>query len=306
VPPPMIVLIAKLEVCHDHADFSTGHNQNKEHNKEESKDVVVLVAPQRVQNEVKLNKHSTEGQQAAENRLNCCVLVPVALWEETWDLVWLGCVLYCLGLVSDIGADKVKGQRDTNVKSHKRKEGSEGNAAGRMSAPNEEVEEQDNAKDDARDKESGSDDVVFPVRAIEHLVETCGDVSREESAKDDKNDDSDDESAAVCRAQKTQNSAEESDAGHDEEVGTFTNKDREQSRMTRSPENISVDQFPSLFFFVFTGLQMLRVHAEVSVERAQKDSSNHAREEQDDHDRVENGEPVDRGLRVAKVLVPAL
>lgn len=80
MPPPVIILVAKLEICHNHANFSAGHDKDKEDDKQETKDVVVLVAPERIENKVELDKHSTEGQKAAKKRLNSCVLVPVALW----------------------------------------------------------------------------------------------------------------------------------------------------------------------------------------------------------------------------------
>jgi len=155
--------------------------------------------------------------------------------------VWFWCVFYCLGLVADIGTNEIKWERDANVKSHKGKKGSEGNSTRRMSAPDEEIEEEDNAKDKARDEESSAKYVVFPVRSVEHLIEASRNIAREESSKNNKDNNSDDESSSISRAQKTQNSTEESNSGHYEKVRSFTNENREQSWMAGCSENVCVD-----------------------------------------------------------------
>jgi len=62
-PPPVVILRTKLEVAHHNANFGACHTQNQEHEQQKPEYVVVVVQPNRGQNEEELNEHCTKRQQ---------------------------------------------------------------------------------------------------------------------------------------------------------------------------------------------------------------------------------------------------
>ena len=97
-----------------------------------------------------------------------------------------------------------------------------------------------------------------------------------------------------------------SDADHEEGLGAGTDEDGEEHRVARAAEGVSVDELPSkLLLGILLAVQLV-VAGNVPVEGPHQDHSDHSRQEEDNDERVHDGEPLDVrvGDRVEDV-VPA-
>ena len=68
LPPPVVVLRAKLDVCRYNRDFDHGHDVDNADDGQESKDIVVsaLVLPQAAEDEEQLNEYDCERHQSSQ------------------------------------------------------------------------------------------------------------------------------------------------------------------------------------------------------------------------------------------------
>jgi len=86
------------------------------------------------------------------------------------------------------------------------------------------------------------------------------------------------------------------DEDHAEDLGPGAQEDGEQHSFARRPKYVSVDELPAeVFLHVFAAVHLV-VASDVLVKCPQHDHSDHPREKQDDHQRVENTEPLDIGV----------
>jgi hypothetical protein len=64
-PPPMVILSTQMEITHQDRHLGTGQDQYAKDQEKEPKDVVDLVEPDRVQDEIQLDKDRAKGQDTA-------------------------------------------------------------------------------------------------------------------------------------------------------------------------------------------------------------------------------------------------
>ena len=57
----MIILCTKMEIAEQYSRLGASNHQNKEHEEQESKHVVHLAGPQRVQDEKQLDEDASKG-----------------------------------------------------------------------------------------------------------------------------------------------------------------------------------------------------------------------------------------------------
>ena len=76
--------------------------------------------------------------------------------------------------------------------------------------------------------------------------------------------------------------------------------------MLRRPEHLTIDELPAcLLLLRLLVLVDLVVDHQIAMQSAHHDHGDHARQEQNDHDGVHDGEPVDLRIRHLEVHVPA-
>jgi len=109
-PPPVIVLGAQMKVGEEDGSLGAGDDENDEDEKEESEHVVGLMRPNTIENEEKLDKDATEGENAAHDDSRHRARVDGLLGNLPRDLVRSYGMLNRAFLESEIGAHE--GQRD--------------------------------------------------------------------------------------------------------------------------------------------------------------------------------------------------
>jgi len=113
----VVVLATELEVAHHDGDLGASENQNDKHNRQETKDVVELVQPERREDEEEFDEDSTEWKNASHQNREGWLHIPDLLGDLSWDLVGShGWVLNLL-LVSEIASEEHKRNGDTEPKS---------------------------------------------------------------------------------------------------------------------------------------------------------------------------------------------
>jgi hypothetical protein len=66
-PPPPVVLGAEVQVAHDDGDLNARDQQDAKHNRQEPKDIVKPVLPDRGQDEKHFDEHSAKGEKPARD-----------------------------------------------------------------------------------------------------------------------------------------------------------------------------------------------------------------------------------------------
>jgi hypothetical protein len=78
---------AQLEVHHDDADDGNGDDKDDENQKEESKEIVVLLQPDGVHQEEKLDEESSEGEDPRHQGGDGRTQVPYLVRNLSWNLI---------------------------------------------------------------------------------------------------------------------------------------------------------------------------------------------------------------------------
>ena len=86
-PPPVIILVAELEVAEDNRDLGTREQQDEDHQREEAEDVVKALQPDRAHDEEELDEHGAERQDAAHRHRAGQAHVPSLQRHMACDLV---------------------------------------------------------------------------------------------------------------------------------------------------------------------------------------------------------------------------
>mmetsp|Transcript_11705 Transcript_11705/g.31519 ORF Transcript_11705/g.31519 Transcript_11705/m.31519 type:complete len:238 (+) Transcript_11705:1580-2293(+) len=96
LPPPPVILCAKMEVCHYNGDLRRGNRQDEKHQKDEAKQVVEFVLPNRGDNKEHLDKDGTEWHQPSQHDRGYWTHIPhlsgnLARYgiDPAWKLHWV-------------------------------------------------------------------------------------------------------------------------------------------------------------------------------------------------------------------------
>ena len=88
----MVVFAAKLEIAQHDADLTAGDPQNDEDQQQETKDIVIVVEPNRAQNEKELNEACSKRKYTRHQSAKYWVHIPDLCGYLSWNLVcsdWL-------------------------------------------------------------------------------------------------------------------------------------------------------------------------------------------------------------------------
>lgn len=83
----MVVLSAQLEVCDHNGDLGAGDDHNQAHKEQEAKQIIILILPDRREDEEELNEAASEWQETCHEGTRNRVHVPHLIWHLTRDLV---------------------------------------------------------------------------------------------------------------------------------------------------------------------------------------------------------------------------
>jgi len=230
--------------------------------------------------------------------------VPNLVRNLTGNLVGTNRVLNVWLLESEVASQEDKRDRNTEPESKKSDQGGEWNGSGRLLSPNEEVEDKENTEDDARIKNSSQQSATFPSVTLEHLVQAGSNITGEDTHEDENNQKSSEQATTISRRQETKNSKHHGNKSHSNNLDTSSNTDREQHGIFRRTENITMNQLPAIFLLSFIRAFNLIVTIEILMDSTHHNHTNHTSEEKNDHERVDDGEPMDLAVSHEEINIP--
>mmetsp|Transcript_35291 Transcript_35291/g.82630 ORF Transcript_35291/g.82630 Transcript_35291/m.82630 type:complete len:624 (-) Transcript_35291:173-2044(-) len=305
-PPPVVVFAAELEVDHDDGDLSARQQEDDEHEEEEPKEVVELVQPDRRQHVKHLDKDRPKRQHPSHNDVEGAVHEPRGLGDLAGDLVGPDRVLDGLLAETKVCTRQHEGRGDAQPHAEEGKEGAKRDRPRRLLPPDQEVEDEEDAEDAARVQHRSPQAVALPPVALEHAEKPCRGVPPKHPHEDKEEERRLHERAPVGGGEEPEAREEHQDEGGHGELDARAGQHRQPTGHHGRPENVSVHQLPPGLLLSLLEEVLLLVPLEVAAEGADHDHGNEAGEEEDDHERVEDREPVH--LRVVgrlQVGVPA-
>mmetsp|Transcript_27966 Transcript_27966/g.65311 ORF Transcript_27966/g.65311 Transcript_27966/m.65311 type:complete len:466 (-) Transcript_27966:756-2153(-) len=304
-PPPVVVLRAQLEVAHDHRDLGARDDEDDEDEQQEAEDVVELVQPDGREDEEELYEDGAEGQHASHRHREGGLHVPHLLGHLARDLIDAHGHLERLASVAEVGAEEDERHRDAEPEDEQRAQRAEGDGARRLLSPDDEVEHEEDDEDHAREEARGQDDVLLPLDALEVLVEEGGRVAGRNPHEDEEQQHRRHQPSTVGGRKETEHREDHGDDAHREGLHARPHQHREHHRHLGRPEDVAMHQLPARLL-----LHLLRsvdrvVPVKISMQRPHHDHRHHARQEEDDHERIDDREPVDLIVAHVQVEVPS-
>lgn len=213
-PPPAMILAAELEVDHDDRNFRAGDDKYEQDDEKEGEEVVDLLQPDRGEDKEKFNEDGTEGQDTAEEDRKERIQVPHLRRDGTRDVVDAHRVLDGRATRREMSAHHGQWYGDAEPESNQSEQVQEGNSSRGSFRPQEEVEEEEDAKDETRQQGGGSEGVLLPILAIEHEVDASGRISSDHAHADERHQTRSYEQTAAGRRQETKCSEYHRDDSH--------------------------------------------------------------------------------------------
>mmetsp|Transcript_28535 Transcript_28535/g.47226 ORF Transcript_28535/g.47226 Transcript_28535/m.47226 type:complete len:637 (+) Transcript_28535:189-2099(+) len=292
-PPPTMIFTAQLQVAHDNGHFGTSGAQNQKDNQQESHNVVDLVQPKGAHNKGQFDADGTKWKDTSKGNGNEWVDMPWKFWNDTGNLVGLGGDIKLLGAKSHVGTEKDKRRRNAHPKRKESDNGQERHGRGGTSKAQKDVEDNKDADHASRKSHGGVDGVELPSLGVAKLVESGRDITSDGSAENVQDQDGCQGLSLVHGVEQFENGANHGKEESSSNLGTSTDTDgKKHGRELRWSKDITMDQLPSsLFLCLFQGLQLV-VSSNILAQGADHDGSNSSRQEQDNHERIDNGKVV--------------
>lgn len=243
LPPPVVVLLAELDVDGDDGHLGNCHHQDDGDDGQEAKDVVVsaLVLPERLEDEEELDEDDGKGDQAGEECRLDRLEIPRLLGHLARNRCRLGRMLPCPGLEIAIRRSHVH-QRylHTQPKGQDRDEGAKGNRRTRSLRPHKQVQDKDEGECHSGEEQGGDERILSIILAVETLEHARRKVSREESRKDKQAEAHADETASEARVQHTESAEEDETNSHEEQLHARSNQRGHEIAKHGSSEDVSM------------------------------------------------------------------
>lgn len=315
---PVVLLGAKQEVHHEDGDSGTNHNHEAVAEEEESKHVIDSAEPNGAHDEVELNEDGTERQETNNQHAGEGLEVGGDRGDLARDLVGAHGSLKLRSTESKPRTGKRQRDGDDEPDGNNDEHGGEGNGAGRLLSPQEEIQEEEGPEDDGGNKNGGKHDVELPLLTLPSLVGSGRDVAADE-AEDCVQENHDGAQRSTVRGrEEAKKSEDDGAASHDEKLRAVSGKDREQKGSRRGSEDVAVDELPAGVFLNATILERAVAAKVIEIELVQavvasnillqgSDQDGHDSEDQDDDNDggIDEPEPVDLGVKDVQVLVPS-
>ena len=308
----MVVLPTKLKVAEEDGNLGAGNNEDDEHQQKESEDVVVLIHPDRTENEIQLNEAGAEGQDAADQERKGDAHEPGLIRNLAGNVGGVDGELDGLLLVSEVGTEEDQRSRNTEPKDEKDEHGGEGDGiAGSLGQGNDVHDEKDEERN-AGETQGGEDSGLLPALALEGLVQAGGVVSSDAAQKDVQEELGHKQRTAVGRAEEAHGSEEDGEDRHAQKLRAGTAADgKKHGGEAGRAEHVGVDKLPAKLLKVLGLLLVggeLVVAGVIAAEVANEDGSDHGGQDEDDDKAVGDAEPVNLGgdgIVHGKIDVPA-
>jgi len=120
LPPPVVVLGAKLNIGRNDGDLANGDDKNDADNAKKSKNIVIttLVLPQTLEDEEELDEQDGERNQPSNQNPLVILRIPELLRDLSWDRIGLRRMFPCFSLVIAVPTSGVyQGQLDKKPQS---------------------------------------------------------------------------------------------------------------------------------------------------------------------------------------------
>eukprot|EP01136_Pigoraptor_vietnamica_P040473 Opistho-1_new@12426 len=303
-PPPVVVLVAEVEVDEDDRVLRARDDENDEHEEEEPKQVVKLVLPKRRKDEEQLNedgaKRKDAGKQHARDRRH----VPRLVRDLARNLVGAHGLLVRRLAVPKVRSEEDEGQRDAEPHEEKHNHRGERHGERRVLAPHEKVEEEGNRKHRRREQHRRHHRLTLPVLPLARLVEARREIPRKDTHEDKEDEGHGEQTAAAGGREHAEKSEHERDDEHAEQLDARAHTRREGRRVVRRAEDVAVDKLPASLIRRIVLELLVVVAGDVPPHGAHENEGDNAREEENDHERVDDGKPVDLIVVHREVDVP--
>lgn len=200
----MVVLRAQQEVDHQDCHGRARDDHESVADKQEAEHVVYFREPDRVHDEVQLDKDGAEGEHTRESHGGQGTQVATGWWDLARDLVCADGRIDNGLLEADPGACEAKGYADDEPDDEHNEHGGERDCAGCSAAPDEEVEQEEGGEDEAGESKGRVEKAQFPGLAVEELVDAGRDVAADEAEERVEDDHDGSEGSAVAGGEEAE------------------------------------------------------------------------------------------------------
>ena len=209
-------------------------------------------------------------------------------------MVRIGGHLHLFGTESKKGSHKHQRGADADPKGKEKEDRQEGDGRGGSSNAQKDVEDAKDTNHCSRKASSRVHGVELPSLGVAELVETGRNVSSHTTTENVENENGREGLSLLHGVEKFENGANHGEEKGRSDLSTGSNQNTEEHRgELRGAEDISVDQLPAGFFLGFFERLHLVVSRDILAERADHNGGNGTRQEQDNHEGVDNCKVMD-------------
>mmetsp|Transcript_60899 Transcript_60899/g.143875 ORF Transcript_60899/g.143875 Transcript_60899/m.143875 type:complete len:214 (-) Transcript_60899:891-1532(-) len=182
-PPPSIVLRTELKVDEHNRHLGHGNDEDGRDKEEETEHVVEPVLPDRPQDDCQLDEHNAEWEHTRQEERGPGLEVPWLRWNLPWNAVRPTRDLVGVALEPHEAAQKHKREGDPEPKQHDGDHGPEGDGAGGALGPDDEVDQEEHGKHNAREHHARPECALEQVLFLEKLAEPSGEPAGDTAQK---------------------------------------------------------------------------------------------------------------------------
>mmetsp|Transcript_7162 Transcript_7162/g.17807 ORF Transcript_7162/g.17807 Transcript_7162/m.17807 type:complete len:271 (+) Transcript_7162:528-1340(+) len=253
-----------------------------------------------------LHKHGAKRQHPAHHHIKRPVDKPRGHRNLPRDLVCAHGVLHGLLPKPEIRAEEDQGRGDAQPHAEEREQGAERYGARRLLPPDEEVQDEEDGEADTGEKHGGPQAVALPAVALEHPEQARRRVPAKHAHEHKQEESGLHQRPPVGGREEAETREHHQDERRHGKLHARAREYREPPGHGGRPEHVAVHELPASLLLTLLKEVLLLVALEVPPESAHHDHGDEARQEEDDHEGVEDREPVH--LRVVsrlQVRIPA-
>mmetsp|Transcript_88810 Transcript_88810/g.177600 ORF Transcript_88810/g.177600 Transcript_88810/m.177600 type:complete len:403 (-) Transcript_88810:13-1221(-) len=294
-PPPAVVFARELEVHERDRDKARHDEQHDERDEQNPKQRVDLVPPHARKDVVELNVDGGKGQEPRHEHLRQGLAVPRDVFGD------LPRGLRGAAGRGEVprqvpprdGADDREGKRDQHVERHDDHHRVPGEGGGGPAGPGHRVHPREDGRERGGKHERVEHRVPHPVLPVELAVQASPDKPANEARQSVDHNHGRQDRAPLGGAEKTRDGAEQQQKRGAAELPPRPHQGGKQARPVREAEHVSVDELPPALFFPHLVLLHVHVPREVVFQHPHEDDGEEGRQEEHEHQRVDDAEPVD-------------
>mmetsp|Transcript_5514 Transcript_5514/g.8482 ORF Transcript_5514/g.8482 Transcript_5514/m.8482 type:complete len:257 (-) Transcript_5514:13-783(-) len=254
--------------------------------------------PQRAHDEEQLDAHRSKREHTRDKVADGRTRVVGHFGNETCDLIRLRGHLNLISTVAKIATDKHQWSRHTSPQQEDKEYRQERHGRGGTYNTQEDVQHHEHAHNHCGEGKRSGNRVSFPSLGITELVQPSRDVSTNHSAEDIQQHHCCQRLTLLDGVQHTKHRCQQCSKEGRTDLSATPNQHTKQHGIALGwAEDISVNQLPaSLLLCLLYGLHFI-VPSNILFECADHDGSNSTRQEDHNHERVDDGKIVDLIIR---------